>query len=37
MQPEICLGLGLFESMHIIDGAKSRKSGDVSSILEELY
>ena len=37
MQPEICLGLGLFESMHIIDGARTRKSGDVSSILEELY
>ena len=36
-QPEICLGLGLFESMHIIDGARTRKSGDVSSILEELY
>ena len=36
-QPEICLGLGLFESMHIIDGATTRKSGDVSSILEELY
>ena len=36
-QPEICLGLGLFESMHIIDGARIRKSGDVSSILEELY
>lgn len=35
-QPEICIGMALFESMHILDGGKQKKSGDVKSLLEEL-
>ena len=35
-QPEIAIGLGLFESMHILDGGKSKRSGDVSALLEEV-
>ena len=35
-QPEICLGMALFESMHIIDGGRSKKSGDAKSLIEEV-
>jgi asparagine synthase (glutamine-hydrolysing) len=35
-QPEIVIGLGLFESMHILDGGKNKRSGDVSSLLEDV-
>jgi len=35
-QPEICIGMALFESMHIIDGGKSKKSGDAKSLIEEV-
>lgn len=35
-QPEIVIGLGLFESMHILDGGKSKRGGDVSSLLEDV-
>ncbi len=35
-QPEIAIGIGLFEGVHILDGGKSKRSGDVSSILDEV-
>ena len=35
-QPEISIGLGLFEAMHILDGGKHKISGDVSSLLDEV-
>ncbi|MBT4065936.1 MAG: asparagine synthase (glutamine-hydrolyzing) [Euryarchaeota archaeon] len=35
-QPEIAIGLGLFESMHILDGGISKRSGDLTSLLEEV-
>ena len=35
-QPEISIGLGLFEAMHILDGGTNKKSGDVSSLLDEV-
>ena len=35
-QSEITLGLGLFEAMHILDGGKSKRIGDVTALLEEV-
>tara|TARA_Y100001980_G_C14414568_1_gene207239 strand:+ start:180 stop:581 length:402 start_codon:yes stop_codon:yes gene_type:complete len=35
-QPDIAIGLGLFEAMHIIEGGKERKNGDAASILDEV-
>ena len=35
-QPDIAIGLGLFEAMHILDGGRSRKNGDASSLLDEV-
>ena len=35
-QPEIAIGLGLFESMHILDGGRDKRMGDVSDLLEEV-
>jgi asparagine synthase (glutamine-hydrolysing) len=35
-QPEIAIGLGLFESMHILDGGKSKRVGDVTTLLDEV-
>ena len=35
-QPEIAIGLGLFESMHILDGGRSKRSGKATDLLEEL-
>ena len=35
-QPEIAIGLGLFESMHILDGGRSKRSGSATDLLEEL-
>ena len=35
-QPEICLGMALFESLHIVDGGRSKKQGDAKSLIEEV-
>ena len=35
-QPEISIGLGLFEAMHILDGGTHKRTGDVSSLLDEV-
>ncbi len=35
-QPDIAIGLGLFEAMHILDGGRTRKSGDAASLLDEV-
>ena len=35
-QPDIAIGLGLFEAMHILDGGRSRKNGDAASLLDEV-
>jgi len=35
-QPEIAIGLGLFEAMHILDGGRNKRMGDVSDLLEEV-
>ncbi|MBS83636.1 MAG: asparagine synthase (glutamine-hydrolyzing) [Euryarchaeota archaeon] len=35
-QPDIAVGLGLFEAMHILDGGRTRKSGDAASLLDEV-
>ena len=35
-QPDIAIGLGLFEAMHIIEGGKEKKNGDAASILDEV-
>jgi asparagine synthase (glutamine-hydrolysing) len=35
-QPEIAIGLGLFEAMHIIDGGRSKRIGNVTDLLEEV-
>ena len=35
-QPEIAVGLGLFEAMHIIDGGRSKRNGSVTDLLEEV-
>jgi asparagine synthase (glutamine-hydrolysing) len=35
-QPEIAIGLGLFEAMHILDGGRSKRTGDVSDLLDEV-
>tara|TARA_B100001094_G_scaffold18653_1_gene16030 strand:- start:1831 stop:3543 length:1713 start_codon:yes stop_codon:yes gene_type:complete len=35
-QPEIAIGLGLFEAMHIIDGGRSKRNGNVTCLLEEV-
>ncbi len=35
-QPEIAIGLGLFEALHIIDGGRKKKSGDIIQLLDEV-
>ena len=35
-QPEICIGMALFESMHILDGGRTKRNGDAKSLLEEV-
>ena len=35
-QPEIAIGLGLFEAMHILDGGRKKRVGDVSDLLQEV-
>ena len=35
-QPEICIGLGLFESMHILDRGFRKRKGTATDLLEEL-
>jgi len=35
-QPDIAIGLGLFEAMHIIDGGRKRKYGDAATLLDEV-
>jgi len=35
-QPDMAIGFGLFNAMHILDGGKSPKSGDVCSLLDEV-
>ena len=35
-QPDIAVGLGLFEAMHIIDGGRNPKHGDAASLLDEV-
>ncbi len=35
-QPDIAIGLGLFEAMHILDGGIRRKSGDAATLLDEV-
>lgn len=35
-QPDIAIGLGLFEAMHILDGGRSKRKGDVSALLDEV-
>lgn len=35
-QPDIAIGLGLFEAMHILDGGRGRKTGDAASLLDEV-
>ena len=35
-QPDIAIGLGLFEAMHILDGGRYRKNTDAASLLDEV-
>ena len=35
-QPDIAIGLGLFEAMHILDGGRYRKNTDTASLLDEV-
>jgi asparagine synthetase B (glutamine-hydrolysing) len=35
-QPDIAIGLGLFEAMHILDEGRFKRRGDVSSLLDEV-
>jgi asparagine synthetase B (glutamine-hydrolysing) len=35
-QPDIAIGLGLFEAMHILDGGRTKRAGDVSALLDEV-
>lgn len=35
-QPDIAIGLGLFEAMHILDEGRFKKRGDVTSLLDEV-
>ena len=35
-QSELALGLGLFESMHLIEGGRVKRVGDVSTLLSEV-
>ena len=35
-QPEIAIGLGLFEAMHIIDGGRTKKIGTAAELLDEV-
>ena len=35
-QPDMAIGFGLFKAMHILDGARSAKSGDVCALLDEV-
>jgi len=35
-QPDIAIGLGLFEAMHILDGGITRKNGDAAALLDEV-
>ena len=35
-QPDIAIGLGLFESMHIVDGGRYKKNLDAFGLLDEV-
>jgi hypothetical protein len=35
-QSELALGLGLFESMHLLDGGRVKKGGDIRTLLTEV-
>ncbi len=35
-QPEIAIGLGLFEAMHLLDEGRFKRNGDVTSLLDEV-
>jgi hypothetical protein len=35
-QSELALGLGLFEAMHIVNGGRIKKDGDIISLLDEV-
>ena len=35
-QPDMAIGFGLFKAMHILDGARSAKIGDVCTLLDEV-
>jgi asparagine synthase (glutamine-hydrolysing) len=35
-QPELAIGLGLFEAMHILDGGRSMRRGSTSELLDEV-
>jgi asparagine synthase (glutamine-hydrolysing) len=35
-QPELAIGLGLFEAMHILDGGRSKRSGTAIDLLDEV-
>jgi hypothetical protein len=35
-QPELAIGLGLFEAMHILDGGRNKRSGTAIDLLDEV-
>ena len=35
-QPDLAIGLGLFEAMHILDGGRSKRSGTAIDLLDEV-
>ena len=35
-QPDIAIGLGLFEAMHILDAGRNRRNGDAATLLDEV-
>ena len=35
-QPELTIGLGLFEAMHILDGGRTKRSGSTINLLDEV-
>jgi len=35
-QPELAIGLGLFEAMHILDGGRSKRAGSAIELLDEV-
>ena len=35
-QSELALGLGLFEAMHIVNGGRIKRDGDINTLLDEV-